>query len=108
MNNAEHSSEGGPEGNRPPPDFESLSFDTRPIDREHPAMTQPHPLAMLAGAEITRASEAVRTDPRFPAAATFVHVVLHEPDKAELVLQRIRCGIHDRSWSRREEVAEGG
>ena len=48
-------------------------------------MTQPHPLAMLAGAEITRASAAVRTDPRFPAAATFVHVVLHEPDKAELV-----------------------
>ena len=43
------------------------------------------PLEMLSGAEISRASAAVRAHPRFPADATFVHVVLHEPDKAELV-----------------------
>ena len=43
------------------------------------------PLEMLSGAEISRASAAVRTDPRFPADATFVHIVLHEPDKADLV-----------------------
>ena len=43
------------------------------------------PLEMLSGAEISRASAAVRTDARFPADATFVHIVLHEPDKADLV-----------------------
>ncbi len=48
-------------------------------------MTQPHPLEMLSGAEITRASAAVRADRRFPTDATFVHVVLHEANKAELV-----------------------
>ena len=43
-----------------------------------------HVLEMLAADEISRASTAVRTDARFPADATFVHVVLHEPDKATL------------------------
>src|SRR3954451_20279761 len=42
------------------------------------------PLEMLSGDEISRASGIVRTDPRFTDGATFVHVVLHEPDKAAL------------------------
>jgi len=44
-----------------------------------------HPLAMLAPEEITAASAIARADGRFPEGATFVHVVLHEPDKAELL-----------------------
>ncbi len=44
-----------------------------------------HVLEMLAGEEISRASAAVRADARFPADATFVHIVLHEPDKAAIV-----------------------
>jgi primary-amine oxidase len=39
---------------------------------------------MLTPDEITRASAAVRADPRFPEDATFVHVALCEPDKAAL------------------------
>ena len=45
-----------------------------------------HVLEMLAADEISRASAAVRTDARFPADATFVHIVLHEPDKSALVM----------------------
>ena len=44
-----------------------------------------HALEMLSGDEISRASAAVRADARFPADAVFVHVVLHEPDKAHLI-----------------------
>ena len=47
-------------------------------------MTQPHPLAMLTGDEISQTSAIVRADARFAEGARFVHVVLHEPDKAEL------------------------
>jgi primary-amine oxidase len=43
-----------------------------------------HPLEMLSGEEITRAGAVVRADARFPEGATFVHIVLHEPDKADL------------------------
>ena len=44
------------------------------------------PLATGASATIvSRASAAIRANPRFPADATFVHVVLHEPDKAAIV-----------------------
>ena len=44
-----------------------------------------HALDVLTGDEIRRASAAVRADTRFPTDATFVHVVLHEPDKAQLI-----------------------
>ena len=44
-----------------------------------------HALEVLTGDEIRRASAAVRADTRFPTDATFVHVVLHEPDKAQLI-----------------------
>ena len=47
-------------------------------------MTQPHPLAMLTGDEISAASRIVRADERFTEDAGFVHVVLHEPDKVAL------------------------
>jgi primary-amine oxidase len=43
-----------------------------------------HPLAMLTPDEISSASAIVRADARFPESAAFVHVVLREPDKAEL------------------------
>src|SRR6478672_1913859 len=47
-------------------------------------MTTTHPLAMLSGPEIERASAIVQADARFPEGATFVHIVVHEPDKADL------------------------
>jgi len=43
-----------------------------------------HPLEMLAPEEISAASAIVRADSRFQDGTTFVHVVLDEPDKAEL------------------------
>jgi len=43
-----------------------------------------HPLEMLSRDEISRAAAAVRSDHRFTEGTTFVHVVVHEPDKAEL------------------------
>src|SRR4051794_18073755 len=51
-----------------------------------------HPLSMLTGDEISRASGIVRADSRFTAGATFVHVVLHEPDKVALAAGPVdRC-----------------
>ncbi len=47
-------------------------------------MTHLHPLSMLSGDEISRASAIVRADARFAEGAAFVHVVLHEPDKTAL------------------------
>ena len=47
-------------------------------------MTVTHPLEMLSGEEVERAGAIVRADPRFPDGAKFVHVVVHEPDKADL------------------------
>src|SRR6478609_7560544 len=47
-------------------------------------MTVTHPLAMLSPEEVERAGAIVRADPRFPDGAKFVHVVVHEPDKADL------------------------
>jgi primary-amine oxidase len=47
-------------------------------------VTTTHPLEMLSGDEISRASAVVRADARFPEGATFVHVVLHEPHKTAL------------------------
>ncbi len=43
-----------------------------------------HPLAMLTPDEISAASAIARADERFPDPATFVHVILDEPTKAEL------------------------
>jgi primary-amine oxidase len=47
-------------------------------------MLATHPLDMLTGAEIERAVAIVRGTGRVPDDALFAHVVLHEPDKAEL------------------------
>ena len=43
-----------------------------------------HPLAMLTGDEISRASAIVRASDQFTDGATFVHIVAHEPHKDEL------------------------
>ncbi len=51
-----------------------------------------HPLEMLSGDEISRASGIVRADARFPEGAKFVHVVLHEPEKTALA-----AGTSDRA-----------
>ncbi len=51
-----------------------------------------HPLSMLTGEEISRASGIARADSRFTTGATFVHVVLHEPDKVALAAGPVdRC-----------------
>ena len=47
-------------------------------------MGGPHPLDMLTGEEIERAVAIVRATGRVPEGALFAHVVLHEPDKADL------------------------
>ena len=43
-----------------------------------------HPLEMLTGEEIERATEIVRASGRVPESALFAHIVLHEPHKDEL------------------------
>jgi primary-amine oxidase len=43
-----------------------------------------HPLEMLTGDEIKRATKFLRTSPKVPEGALFASVVLHEPEKAEL------------------------
>ena len=56
-------------------------------------MTVTHPLAMLSPEEVERAGAIVRADPRFPAGAKFVHVVVREPDKADLVAGTAGRGV---------------
>jgi primary-amine oxidase len=46
--------------------------------------TVTHPLEMLMGEEITRATEILRASGKLPDGALFAHIVLHEPDKAVL------------------------
>ena len=47
-----------------------------------------HPLGMLTGEEISRATEILRESGRVPEGATFVHVVLREPPKDTLTAFR--------------------
>ena len=42
----------------------------------------PHPLDALTSDEVSRAVAVIAADPRFETDAAFVHVRLHEPDKA--------------------------
>ncbi len=47
-------------------------------------MTVTHPLEMLTGDEIVRATEVLRASGKVPQGALFASIVLHEPDKAAL------------------------
>jgi len=47
-------------------------------------MTATHPLDMLTGDEISRAAKILRESGRYPNAALFAHMVLHEPEKEML------------------------
>ncbi len=47
-----------------------------------------HPLSMLTGEEITRATEILRASGKVPDGALFAHMVLHEPDKGTLAAWR--------------------
>src|SRR3954470_23099133 len=66
-----------------------------------PVTIPTHPLEMLAGDEIERATEVLRASGRVAEAALFASVVLHEPDKADLaqwkagdpVTRRVRAVI---------------
>jgi primary-amine oxidase len=50
-----------------------------------PTATADHPLAMLSAAEMRRAGEIILGSGRLPESARFVHLVLHEPPKAEVL-----------------------
>ena len=47
--------------------------------------TAPHPLDALTSDEVSRAVAVIAADPRFEVDAAFVHVRLHEPDKAAVL-----------------------
>jgi primary-amine oxidase len=51
-------------------------------------MTITHPLEMLTGDEIKRATKLLRTSTKVPDGALFASVVLHEPDKQDLARWR--------------------